>query len=126
MKLEEASRILEKNDWLVGGDFNEIHTLFERDDRGPFDQESVEEFNTTLQHLTELEANGGFHTWLNGFGPSQTCSKVDRMFGNEKWIAKWWRAQLILLNGIISDHSTLYLELIKLQEGSKPFYFFNS
>lgn len=52
--------------------------------------------------------------------------KIDRIFGNKRWLDRWPLLRPRLLNKTSSDHSALLLELVELERGSKPFRYFSS
>lgn len=60
----------------------------------------------SMRGLTELEAVGDAFTWCNGFGSNHTCSKIDRAYGNDKWMQRWSHIRSMLLFGNTSDQAS--------------------
>lgn len=60
-----------------------------RDRHGQFNLIEVNEFNATVDGLTELELIGGWCTWSNGVGQNLTRNKIDQAFGNHQWTERW-------------------------------------
>lgn len=81
---------------------------------------------TTAQNLTKLDALGGFYTCANGFGMHHTRVKLDRAFGNQRWVDKWPAIKPNLINGNTSNHFALVITLVQSERGNTPFCFFNS
>lgn len=84
------------------------------------------DFKNVVCGLTELEAVKGYFMWNNDFGKEHTRSKLNRLFGNNKWVVRWLQIKPILLYGQFSDHATLWVKLVQIECGSQLFKFFNS
>ena len=63
--------------------------------------------------VNELQWNGNYYTWNNKqCGESRISSRIDRAFGNDKWMDNWGHVVVEYGNPNISDHSTMMLTLV--------------
>lgn len=114
MKIVKSTQLSNSNDWVLGGDFNEVRTSSEREGRSPIDQGGADDFNATVDHIFELETYRGNFTYRNGFVEYHMQAKLDQVFDNKKWVDRWPQAQQMLHTQTTSDHMTLILELVRL------------
>lgn len=110
--IREIRAMLESNDWLMVGDFNEIRDPAERDGHGQFIANGAHKFNEVVQGMEELGYSGGFFTWSNRSGAHHTRTKLDRALGNSQWIARWPSSHPILKYGKNSGYAALHIELL--------------
>lgn len=113
-------------DWITKGDFNMICFLLDRDELGTFVHVGAFEFNHAMEELIELGTIGWPNTWCNDYGLQHMKTKLDRVFVNQNWLI--WRPYVrsTLLFRNCCDNVAIFIELLPIEKGSKPFKFYNS
>lgn len=113
------------NPWCVGGDFNEIRNLGERQgssirDRGMYDFNS---FIDSLE-LIDLPLLGRKFTWENSVNATK-WSRLDRFLIHSEWLSRFnWKQWG--LGRVLSDHCPIILKVDSRDWGPKPFRFLNA
>ncbi|XP_021767732.1 uncharacterized protein LOC110732122 [Chenopodium quinoa] len=77
--------------------------------------------------LTEIKSKGSFYSWSNKAhtGP-RTLSRLDRVFGNQAWLASHGHVETVYLPPSLSDHSPVLLDICSGPVGKgRPFRFLN-
>ncbi|PHU20321.1 hypothetical protein BC332_11472 [Capsicum chinense] len=109
---------------LCMGDFNAMLTGNDRLTGNPVQEGEIKDFVDFLAdtHMTELKAIGRDYTRTNG----HTCSRIDRVLVNAKWMLHMSMMEVFILPPGISDHSPLILELGgECNRSASKFRFFN-
>ncbi|XP_042942656.1 uncharacterized protein LOC122276824 [Carya illinoinensis] len=98
--------------WLVFGDFNEI--LYQHEKWGGRDrlERQMLAFRQVVNDcsLRDIGFRGPKYTWCNG---RESCSSIsvrlDRLFGNPQWWARFAHARVLHEGAAYSDHSPIWL-----------------
>ncbi|XP_028091888.1 uncharacterized protein LOC114292180 [Camellia sinensis] len=111
--------------WCLGGDFNEVRSIFERKscsrrDRGMCD------FNELIENLEvcDIPMLGRKFTWCNSL-QGDKWSRLDRFLLSPEWLQKF-NFKLWGLPRRLSDHCPILLLEDKKDWGPKPFRFLNA
>jgi len=115
--------------WMVGGDFNTITDESEKLGGLPVSQVEVEDFVQCISScaLNEIQFSGSCYTWWNG-RIEQDCifKRLDKVFGNNAFMAELQNTKFQLLIRECSDHAALHVTCSTGQEQVyKPFRFLN-
>lgn len=73
--------------WIVGGDFNEILSLEEKQGGNNRSFEAMGRFRKAINYcvLEDLYKNDYSFTWCNGHHPDFIMEKLDGIFANSEW-----------------------------------------
>ncbi|XP_074352931.1 uncharacterized protein LOC141692091 [Apium graveolens] len=112
--------------WCTIGDMNNI--LSQSDKRGgaPYPQWLLEGFNETVMEagLTDLELYGHKFTWERGRNTDAWIEiRLDRALATESWLQLFPDAKLYNLEGSSSDHSAIFLDLVRRSSRKKRRFF---
>lgn len=113
------------NPWCVGGDFNEIRNLGERQGSS-FRDRGMADFNAFIDSLEviDLPLLGRKFTWVNSDNVAK-WSRLDRFLIHSKWLScynwKQWG-----LSRALSDHYPVILKVDARDWGPRPFRFLNA
>ena len=91
---------IQHSPWLCAGDFNSVlHTSDRLHGTDVTDYES-RDFQSLVDDLdlTEVKSKGAFYSWSNKAhtGP-RTLSRIDRVFGNQAWLASHGHVETVYL-----------------------------
>ncbi|XP_021749426.1 uncharacterized protein LOC110715167 [Chenopodium quinoa] len=103
---------IQHSPWLCAGDFNSTRDF----------QSLVDDLD-----LTEFKSKGAFYSWSNKAhtGP-RTLSRIDRVFGNQAWLASHGHVETVYISPSLSDHSLVLLDICSAPAGrGRPFRFLN-
>ncbi|XP_021767733.1 uncharacterized protein LOC110732123 [Chenopodium quinoa] len=77
--------------------------------------------------LTEVKSKGAFYSWSNKAHTSpKTLSRIDRVFGNQAWLASHGHVETVYLPPSLSDHSPVLLDVCSAPAWrGRPFRFLN-
>ncbi|XP_021727809.1 uncharacterized protein LOC110694913 [Chenopodium quinoa] len=120
---------IQHSPWLCAGDFNSVlHTLDRLHGTDVTDYET-RDFQSLVDDLdlTEVKSKGAFYSWSNKAhtGP-RTLSRIDRVFGNQAWLASHGHVEIVYLPPSLSDHSLVLLDICSAPAGrGRPFRFLN-
>ncbi|XP_021728375.1 uncharacterized protein LOC110695454 [Chenopodium quinoa] len=116
---------IQNSPWLCAGDFNSLlHTLDRLHGTDVTDYET-RDFKSLVDDLdlTEVKSKGAFYSWSNKAhtGP-RTLSRIDRVFGNQAWLASHGHVETVYLPPSLSDHSPVLLDIfLAPARKGKPF-----
>ena len=120
-------RAVRNTPWLILGDFNILRYSSERLGSVDFDHGTMEEFNDWINELDIEECPGKdfYYTWYNKRGrQTRRYSRIDRAFGYDAWLRKFFGFDVEFLAPGISDHSLVSVTLEnKINFGPLPFKF---
>lgn len=108
------------------GDFNDL--LYKSDKKGihPHPDFLMRGFRNALDNslLSEVEPHGGRFTWGKGRGTKEWVQeRLDRAFMTMDWWTIFTLCKLRVITTVVSDHDTLYLELLNVVVPKKTFRF---
>ena len=107
---------------VILGDFNTVRDPAERINTKFKIKDNID-FNQFIAstEMVEVCMRNSYYTW---FGPSNKCSKLDRIMVSKDWLTlgNWL---VIDLDRYTSDHRPLCLTISKDDWGPKPYKFFN-
>ncbi|XP_021714955.1 uncharacterized protein LOC110682912 [Chenopodium quinoa] len=116
--------------WILGGDFNEMMTMDERNGVGGSKmQRRCRDFSNLIENneLIDLGCSGPEHTWIRGNSPETFKSaRLDRAFANEARRMKFDEATVRNLPKSQSDHCPIRVSttgFAPLPMAIKPFRF---
>ncbi|XP_021729346.1 uncharacterized protein LOC110696366 [Chenopodium quinoa] len=101
---------IQHSPWLCAGDFNSVLNTSDR-----------------LHDLTQVKTKGAIYSWSNKAhtGP-RTLSRIDRVFGNQAWLASHGHVETVYLPPSLSDHSLILLDICPAPAGKgRPLRFLN-
>lgn len=107
--------------WLLEGDFNAIYSPEYRIGGDPVTSYEIKDFLNAIDDLQIFPLNsvGGTFAWSNKDG---VLSKIDHVFSNSDWFAKFSHCIATFLPRGISDHSSIIISTIDCIAGHKaPF-----
>ncbi|RVW90110.1 Transposon TX1 uncharacterized 149 kDa protein [Vitis vinifera] len=118
-------RGLWQDPWCVGGDFNVIRLLGERNRISRLSA-AMRRFSEVIDdlELRDFPLQGGSFTWRGGLN-NQTQSRLDRFLVSEDWEGYFSGAIQSLLPRIVSDHCPILLDCGGTRKGPSPFRFEN-
>ncbi|XP_021717656.1 uncharacterized protein LOC110685438 [Chenopodium quinoa] len=120
---------IQHSTWLCAGDYNSVlHTLdrLHGNDVTDYDTRDFQSLVDDLD-LTKIKSKGAFYSWSNKAhtGP-RTLSRIDRVFGNQAWLASHGHAKTVYLPPSLSDHIPVMLDVCSSPAGKgRPFRFLN-
>ncbi|XP_019254007.1 PREDICTED: uncharacterized protein LOC109232716 [Nicotiana attenuata] len=120
----QAIASLQKEAWILMGDYNAILHYDDRIKGNPVQEYEVADFKKFMMdtNMMKLKTNGKRYTWTN----NHVLSKIDWALMNSEWMTTWTHVEATALDPHFSDHSPLAIEVggrgIK---GARPFKFFN-
>ncbi|XP_071721888.1 uncharacterized protein [Rutidosis leptorrhynchoides] len=100
--------------WIVGGDFNELLQLDEKEGESLRSSRQIEDFRDAAEYceLRDLGFYGPRFTWCNGqYQGTLISERLDRVLATEGWMALYPNARVINLVSPLSDHCSILLEL---------------
>ncbi|GKV45171.1 hypothetical protein SLEP1_g52281 [Rubroshorea leprosula] len=111
--------------WCIGGDFNAIRKVGEREGCRSLTTE-MREFDSFIQNagLVDLSLVGRKYTWYSS--NSQCMSRLDRFLLSEEWLTTWGDVKQWGLERSVSDHCPILLKNERVDWGPKPFKFFDA
>lgn len=116
--------------WLLMGDWNAVMNCTDRPNGGDVTGYEMADMQSFIDQaaLVELNSIGHFYSWSSKGDPAtRTFSRIDRFFGNNRWMQQHYLSKVEYINPGISDHSPLYLSMdMGATDGKgRPFLFFN-
>ncbi|XP_028074327.1 uncharacterized protein LOC114276707 [Camellia sinensis] len=113
------------NPWCVGGDFNEIRYISERNGCSRKNR-GMTDFNGLIDQLSlmDLPMLGRSFTWCNA-QDGERWSRIDRFLLDSRWLEEYSFKQWGLPRNI-SDHCPILLKEDVRNWGSKPIRFINA
>ncbi|XP_056698287.1 uncharacterized protein [Spinacia oleracea] len=128
-ELNHLSTSSSASPWLVAGDFNSILYSGDRINGNAVSNAETRDFNQCISDcdLNELHSTGWFFSWSSkGTDDPRVCSRIDRAFGNMKWMDSFSELSTKYLNPSLSDHSPIIIPCItNPSSGGRPFKFLN-
>ncbi|XP_056687533.1 uncharacterized protein [Spinacia oleracea] len=123
------SRSSQFKPWMVAGDFNSVLYSGDRINGNAVSDSETKDFLQCVADcdLHELHSSGWFFSWSSkGSDDPRVWSRIDRVFGNLKWMDSFPDISTKYLNPSISDHSPIVIPCVKsdLHRG-RPFRFLN-
>lgn len=115
---------LNKEAWLITGDFNIVRHNGERQGGVGVNAEEVMEYNNCLNSIEveELTTTGYYFTWNNKRGGQGNIqSKIDRLYYNVQWMQQFDMSNAGALDPGISDHCPLKINIKSVGHGKKTF-----
>ncbi|VFQ64013.1 unnamed protein product [Cuscuta campestris] len=112
--------------WILGGDFNCIHSLDQHKGNCNPCYNSVEDFRECMEasNLLYIHPSGGHFSWSGKRSQGKLWRRLDHIFGNQHLMDRANRVHLSMLSKGASDHMPFLLELsIDTYSGPKPFRF---
>ncbi|KAL2932432.1 Helicase SEN1 [Bienertia sinuspersici] len=107
---------------LVGGDFNEVLSEWEREGGAELERPGMVDFRECMEvnHLHDLGFRGQWFTWERGKQPS-TCKRerLDLFLANEKWAKLYPNAQVEHMLRYKSDYTPILVRLDGLRKHGK-------
>ncbi|XP_021733072.1 uncharacterized protein LOC110699869 [Chenopodium quinoa] len=126
---------IQHSPWLFVGDYNSVlHTPDRLHGADVTDYETRDFLNLVDDlDLTELKSKGSFYSWSNkAHTCPRTLSRLDRVFGNQAWLASHGHVETVPLTIFVvvppslSDHSPVLLDICSGPVGKgRPFRFLN-
>lgn len=104
------------------GDMNNILTQAEKKGGACYPQRLIEGFNETVEDagLRDMELYGHAFTWEKGRGTDAWIEiRLDRAMVTDRWLELFSHAKLYNLEGSSSDHSAIFLDLIRRSSRKK-------
>ncbi|KAL6228112.1 hypothetical protein ACLB2K_002066 [Fragaria x ananassa] len=101
--------------WVLGGDFNEIVSLKEKEGGNMIRRRFIENFVDVLEEcsLTNLHSYGPTFTWKGVRHGFEVKERLDRFVTNPSWRHRFPKSRVIHLNPNESDHLLILLEIRK-------------
>ncbi|VFQ80611.1 unnamed protein product [Cuscuta campestris] len=112
--------------WILGGDFNCIHSLDQHKGNCNPCYKSVEDFRECMEasNLLYIHPSGGHFSWSGKRSQGKLWRRLDHIFGNQHLMDRANRVHLSMLRKGASDHRPFLLELsMNTYSGPKPFRF---
>ncbi|VFQ72518.1 unnamed protein product [Cuscuta campestris] len=112
--------------WILGGDFNCIHSLDQHKGNCNPCYNSVEDFRECMEasNLLYIHPSGGHFSWSGERSQGKLWRRLDHIFGNQHLMDMANRVHLSMLSKGASDHRPFLLELsMDTYSGPKPFRF---
>ncbi|KAL3617571.1 hypothetical protein CASFOL_037892 [Castilleja foliolosa] len=116
----------DKENWIIGGDFNCILKANEKSGGNAPCMNSIADFNTCLvdNSLSELNHKGNPFTWSNNQqGKSRIWEKLDRILMNSNAFNNLPDMEVLHLPRVYSDHAPLWLKVAAPPDIRKRFRF---
>lgn len=119
--LKNFSRTV-KEDWIIGGDFNEVMDENEKSRSRRKSKEVMDEFREVVNGLAlvDIKPNKRWFTWSNNRrGGSLVKERLDRYLVSTSWIGKVPFLFTTVLRQASSNHDVIILEIMgrRLREG---------
>lgn len=115
--------------WLIYGDFNVVIYPQDKLLGNPITYAETQDFTNCIQvlQISELSWKCDYYTWSNKqHGSDRVSSRVDRVFGNFKWMMQWGHVQTEYDLPLISDRSPMMISIIvAAKDGKIPLRFLN-
>ena len=126
----QATLDMDNNQWMIGGDFNQILHPHEHSSPSVVVHDSLMyQFQDCLLQcgVFDLRFNGPSHSWSNKQPVKPVGKKLDRLLVNSRTISTHPHAHASFLPPLFSDHNPCILDLAYSlpSTGTKPFKFQN-
>lgn len=108
------------------GDFNDLLYMDDKRGNAPHPHILMNGFRNDVDdcHISELELFGGKFTWERiRYIDAWVREKLDRVFANASWWAKFPLCKLIVIHTPCSDHEPIFLELLQVEISKRKFRF---
>lgn len=113
--------------WILGGDFNEIRHPLEKQGGRVRHEDSCKAFQDFIQkmNMEEVEVQGRQSTWANNWKEEGYIeARLDRFFGAVQWLLANGKAIVKHVDRYASDHCMLLLDTKpEMRKKKKRFYF---
>ncbi|VFQ98417.1 unnamed protein product [Cuscuta campestris] len=121
-----SSRAPSIHPWIIGGDFNCIHSLDQHKGNCNPCNNSVEDFRECMEagNLLYIHPLGGHFSWSGKRSNGKLWRRLDHVFSNQQMLDRTSSLQLSMLSKGASDHMPFLLELsLDTYSSPKPFRF---
>ncbi|VFQ89164.1 unnamed protein product [Cuscuta campestris] len=121
-----SSRAPSIHPWIIGGDFNCIHSLDQHKGNCNPCNNSVEDFRECMEagNLLYTHPSGGHFSWSGKRSNGKLWRRLDHVFSNQQMLDRTSSLQLSMLSKGASDHRPFLLDLsLDTYSGPKPFRF---
>ncbi|VFQ69344.1 unnamed protein product [Cuscuta campestris] len=112
--------------WVIGGDFNCIHSMDQHKGSCNPCYQSVEDFRDCIEanNLLYIQPSGGHFSWSGTRSKGKVWRRLNHVFSNQQMVDSVNNLHLSMLSKGASDHRPLLLEFaVNSYNGPKPFRF---